>query len=61
MQWTIVMYECINGKSKEFWEFGARIVENGVMDTKIWAFEVWGHKWSFQEVLGAYLEFSECL
>jgi hypothetical protein len=29
----------------------ARITENGALDQKIWAFEVLGVKWSFQEVL----------
>jgi hypothetical protein len=36
---------------------GARIVENGALDRKIWAFEVLVAKWSFQDVLGAFLEF----
>jgi hypothetical protein len=39
--------------------FGARITRNGVAVEKIWAFEVQGGKWSFQEVPGAYLEFLE--
>jgi hypothetical protein len=36
-------------------------VENRVSVEKIWAFEVLGAKWSLQEVLGIYMEFTECL
>jgi hypothetical protein len=36
---------------------GERIMENGVLDMKIWAFEALGVKQTFQKVLGAYLEF----
>jgi hypothetical protein len=33
-------------------KLGARITANWALDQKIWAFEVLGAKWSFQEVLG---------
>jgi hypothetical protein len=36
---------------------GERIMENEVLDMKIWAFEALGVKQTFQKVLGAYLEF----
>jgi hypothetical protein len=40
---------------------GARIAENGGRDKKIRAYEDLGARWSFHEVLGAFLEFSEWL
>jgi hypothetical protein len=40
--------------------FGARITWFGVTVEKIWMKEVLGAKWSFQEVLGVYLKFTEC-
>jgi hypothetical protein len=40
---------------------GTRITENGALDQKIWAFKVLGAKWSFQKVLGAFLEGLEWL
>jgi hypothetical protein len=48
-------------RAKDFEILGARITKNRVLDRKIWAFEALWAKWSFQEILGAYLEFLEWL
>jgi hypothetical protein len=40
---------------------GARNAENGALDQKIWALEVLGANWSFEEVLEAFLECLEWL
>jgi hypothetical protein len=36
--------------------FAARITENGALDRKIWLWKLWRSKWSFQEVLGVFVE-----
>jgi hypothetical protein len=43
----------------DFENFGTRITWFRVMVEKIWMKEVSGAKWSFQEVLGVYLKFTE--
>jgi hypothetical protein len=58
------MYECANGKrerERDYENLGARIAAIKVMVGNMRAFEVLGVKWSFQEVPGVYLEFTECL
>jgi hypothetical protein len=61
MQQAIVMYECKNRKSDEFREFGARMVENGALNQKIWAPEAFRDKMVFSGGYGVILEFLEWL
>jgi hypothetical protein len=42
---------------KFFENFGARIMENRAPDRKIWFWKLWSVKWSFQKVLGVFVEF----
>jgi hypothetical protein len=48
-------------RERDYENLGARIAAIRVMVGNMWTFEVLGVKWSFQEVPGVYLKFTECL
>jgi hypothetical protein len=55
------MYECYNRKSDEFREFGAKIIENGALDQKIWPLEAFRGKTDTLGSSGKFCNFLEWL